>query len=145
MIRRPPRSTRTDTLFPYTTLFRSLEVRQERCDLTELLGEIRCLLQPLADQKDITLGHGDDGPCLAWCDRRLTRQALINGVSNAIKYTQRGGRVKCRAAVENGYAVPMVEDNGLGIDAMRLAKVFGPSLQDTHPFPAQTTREPPAP
>src|SRR3546814_10444246 len=27
MIRRPPRSTRTDTLFPYTTLFRSLGVR----------------------------------------------------------------------------------------------------------------------
>src|SRR3546814_5720377 len=27
MIRRPPRSTRTDTLFPYTTLFRSLLVR----------------------------------------------------------------------------------------------------------------------
>src|SRR3546814_11592708 len=26
MIRRPPRSTRTDTLFPYTTLFRSLGV-----------------------------------------------------------------------------------------------------------------------
>src|SRR3546814_12780566 len=31
MIRRPPRSTRTDTLFPYTTLFRS-EIRHEaRC------------------------------------------------------------------------------------------------------------------
>src|SRR3546814_15570936 len=27
MIRRPPRSTRTDTLFPYTTLFRSIRVR----------------------------------------------------------------------------------------------------------------------
>src|SRR3546814_3815583 len=27
MIRRPPRSTRTDTLFPYTTLFRSLGLR----------------------------------------------------------------------------------------------------------------------
>src|SRR3546814_1620153 len=26
MIRRPPRSTRTDTLFPYTTLFRSLKI-----------------------------------------------------------------------------------------------------------------------
>src|SRR3546814_8817943 len=26
MIRRPPRSTRTDTLFPYTTLFRSLDL-----------------------------------------------------------------------------------------------------------------------
>src|SRR3546814_7621658 len=35
MIRRPPRSTRTDTLFPYTTLFRSsvVEATQERTSL----------------------------------------------------------------------------------------------------------------
>src|SRR3546814_18554863 len=32
MIRRPPRSTRTDTLFPYTTLFRSGRVGQGRRD-----------------------------------------------------------------------------------------------------------------
>src|SRR3546814_19804806 len=38
MIRRPPRSTRTDTLFPYTTLFRS-EAR---------LGEYRKRLAPMA-------------------------------------------------------------------------------------------------
>src|SRR3546814_14497973 len=30
MIRRPPRSTRTDTLFPYTTLFRSAAQQQHR-------------------------------------------------------------------------------------------------------------------
>src|SRR3546814_5694401 len=30
MIRRPPRSTRTDSLFPYTTLFRSEEDREQR-------------------------------------------------------------------------------------------------------------------
>src|SRR3546814_8330477 len=30
IIRRPPRSTRTDTLFPYTTLFRSIEEGQQR-------------------------------------------------------------------------------------------------------------------
>src|SRR3546814_2406057 len=34
MIRRPPRSTRTDTLFPYTTLFRSPLVRPG-CSLTQ--------------------------------------------------------------------------------------------------------------
>src|SRR3546814_5678231 len=33
MIRRPPRSTRTDTLFPYTTLFRSLSRKAESHDL----------------------------------------------------------------------------------------------------------------
>src|SRR3546814_20863201 len=32
MIRRPPRSTRTDTLFPYTTLFRSVGARLRQCD-----------------------------------------------------------------------------------------------------------------
>src|SRR3546814_10007878 len=32
MIRRPPRSTRTDTLFPYTTLFRSRDRRADRLD-----------------------------------------------------------------------------------------------------------------
>src|SRR3546814_1009761 len=38
MIRRPPRSTRTDTLFPYTTLFRShISVQKERTPLTEAL------------------------------------------------------------------------------------------------------------
>src|SRR3546814_17958120 len=31
MIRRPPRSTRTDTLFPYTTLFRSKRVPERDC------------------------------------------------------------------------------------------------------------------
>src|SRR3546814_6724871 len=35
MIRRPPRSTRTDTLFPYTTLFRSGQHHLERLRLTD--------------------------------------------------------------------------------------------------------------
>src|SRR3546814_20100098 len=34
MIRRPPRSTRTDTLFPYTTLFRSAEIGGYAADIT---------------------------------------------------------------------------------------------------------------
>src|SRR3546814_5077629 len=36
MIRRPPRSTRTDTLFPYTTLFRSLDPAKVNCRVNVL-------------------------------------------------------------------------------------------------------------
>src|SRR3546814_12570963 len=36
MIRRPPRSTRTDTLFPYTTLFRSARFWEIKTNLTQL-------------------------------------------------------------------------------------------------------------
>src|SRR3546814_15988684 len=40
MIRRPPRSTRTDTLFPYTTLFRSADAGDERVEVTEIVDEL---------------------------------------------------------------------------------------------------------
>src|SRR3546814_4352170 len=64
MIRRPPRSTRTDTLFPYTTLFRSaVRHRAERgrgspligpvgaveADVVEVDGEFRVLLAQPGD------------------------------------------------------------------------------------------------
>src|SRR3546814_5770565 len=63
MIRRPPRSTRTDTLFPYTTLFRSARV----APFVELVG----------GQRDAFIEHGgdhidewhlrDDHAIFAWC------------------------------------------------------------------------------
>src|SRR3546814_9149626 len=54
MIRRPPRSTRTDTLFPYTTLFRSLSlwswqdsVKAVFLDRVSVLAEYdRCIHSP---------------------------------------------------------------------------------------------------
>src|SRR3546814_5935601 len=53
MIRRPPRSTRTDTLFPYTTLFRSLEFLSDRRDEHFAAGAIfqRIGFQPADDRK----------------------------------------------------------------------------------------------
>src|SRR3546814_13963406 len=56
MIRRPPRSTRTDTLFPYTTLFRSLARRpagiEEAC---AVLGALKVLYGPLAERLEAGL------------------------------------------------------------------------------------------
>src|SRR3546814_18876908 len=51
MIRRPPRSTRTDTLFPYTTLFRS--------GLVAFLV-VEQILEPLAGQEDGGADPPDD-------------------------------------------------------------------------------------
>src|SRR3546814_4754016 len=39
MIRRPPRSTRTDTLFPYTTLFRSHQATEPRHALVDVASD----------------------------------------------------------------------------------------------------------
>src|SRR3546814_12835344 len=44
MIRRPPRSTRTDTLFPYTTLFRSNAIRAMRDADFRIRTDLSCTL-----------------------------------------------------------------------------------------------------
>src|SRR3546814_5626865 len=44
MIRRPPRSTRTDTLFPYTTLFRSPRLRRYMVLVLQCLGGLALVL-----------------------------------------------------------------------------------------------------
>src|SRR3546814_18313153 len=61
MLRRPPRSTRTDTLFPYTTLFRSraLEPAQLR---DQFIGRAtrqlqRPAIQWIADDRVLEVGH----------------------------------------------------------------------------------------
>src|SRR3546814_17016146 len=55
MIRRPPRSTRTDTLFPYTTLFRSyVNIRITREDATA--EQKRALIAGVTELLQRTLG-----------------------------------------------------------------------------------------
>src|SRR3546814_8141256 len=49
MIRRPPRSTRTDTLLPYTTLFRSFDRHELAGDVGEDFGDVERLRQEALD------------------------------------------------------------------------------------------------
>src|SRR3546814_19661585 len=48
MIRRPPRSTRTDTLFPYTTLFRSIEAVGRQLGIGGFAEPDADIVEPLA-------------------------------------------------------------------------------------------------
>jgi two-component system, cell cycle sensor histidine kinase DivJ len=60
-------------------------------------------------------------------DHRAVNQIMINLVSNAIKFTPRGGRVIVSAAVDGGHLVVGVEDTGVGIgedDLPRLGEAF---------------------
>src|SRR3546814_16706704 len=80
MIRRPPRSTRTDTLFPYTTLFRSLRkeygsnVALKGLDLKVGPGEIYCMLGANGAGKTTTVN------CFLGFIQPTGGQALINGI-----------------------------------------------------------------
>src|SRR3546814_13481332 len=78
MIRRPPRSTRTDTLFPYTTLFRSLLLRQPHQE--RMLGAAGDAPgREDVDQRDLALeiGLGEARPALAQRRQRELGRGLV--------------------------------------------------------------------
>src|SRR3546814_1232221 len=63
MIRRPPRSTRTDTLFPYTTLFRSQShaTQNFRCKVRKASeAHIRLFAERIAHAQSAMIGNADD-------------------------------------------------------------------------------------
>src|SRR3546814_4068293 len=69
MIRRPPRSTRTDTLFPYTTIFRSVRERDEDRDRPAR----RLALWPNDRSRFHAVRSERRLPALARTDRKSTR------------------------------------------------------------------------
>src|SRR3546814_3844595 len=63
MIRRPPRSTRTDTLFPYPTLFRSVDGRT-----SQLRGKAHILAAAADGERKLVIGNHHFDPRLIFVD-----------------------------------------------------------------------------
>src|SRR3546814_17122394 len=124
MIRRPPRSTRTDTLFPYTTLFRSNprqpEAGRELTAVHGAAGEAR-LLRVLHDEEPEGLGVGE-GP------------AHDLGVLHRLQAVGEGDGAVLGPQPHLGdlAAFPVPRDGGVSVDldALHLA---GAARNHTHP------------
>src|SRR3546814_5705527 len=80
MIRRPPRSTRTDTLFPYTTLFRSIQLDDLRQQIEQ---DVRLAVATAANTREqvrAALSARD----LAERELELARDRFSNGVADNV-------------------------------------------------------------
>src|SRR3546814_15055599 len=114
MIRRPPRSTRTDTLFPYTTLFRS---RHLDAVPTRKAGHHR--LHAGIDRGDI--GQAVDIAQFGLADRRIALIVAVLGAAVGKEMLGRGDDV--RALEDVGRA-------GLALEATdELADIIGDELR----------------
>jgi len=71
-------------------------------------------------EKDVTLR----------VDSRLFKQVILNLVSNAVKFTKRGGKVVISVVSnDDGSCSVIVEDNGIGIAEKDMARIFDPFVQ----------------
>ncbi len=76
---------------------------------------------------------GDELPDIV-ADKRALNQIVINLLSNAIRFTDRGGKVTVGARSEAGAIAIVVEDNGVGISDEDLARVGEPYFQAGKPY-----------
>ncbi|HBB31904.1 MAG TPA: two-component sensor histidine kinase [Cyanobacteria bacterium UBA8803] len=94
-------------------------------DLTSLLHELADFYTAQAAEKQLSLKR--DLPQLAVkliAEPDLVRQAVVNLLSNACKYTPTGGTVKLRLFTHYHWAVIQVSDSGVGIAQADLSHIF---------------------
>ena len=79
---------------------------------------------PIARRKNISL-TGNCAPSLVWkLDIIMIERALVNLIINAIHYTDDGGQVELLARETDGHLLLEVKDNGCGISAEHLPRIF---------------------
>jgi len=101
-----------------------LEARQ--VDLQRLLKTLESSFSVLAMQRDIAFSveHGEVLPATVYWDEDRINEVLGNLISNAFKFTPRGGRVALSVDRMNGNVVITVADSGAGISAAQLPHIF---------------------
>jgi heavy metal sensor kinase len=97
---------------------------RDAIDLRQLAEDVASHLSVLAEEKRQSLVVSGDGKAEAAADRQVLRQALINLVDNAIKFTPVGGCVEMRTGMTTREASIDVIDSGPGIPAEARPHVF---------------------
>jgi two-component system sensor histidine kinase EvgS len=97
--------------------------------LSELLGEVATLIEPLAQEKSIEYhAEIDGGDVVIHTDLGMLRQIVLNLCSNAVKFTQRGS-VRVVVGVRGERLHCEVCDTGTGIAESDIARLFEPFWQ----------------
>jgi signal transduction histidine kinase len=93
-------------------------------ELTRLVAQSVEAARPVAGDRDIELAMHPNGEARVRIDRTRVAQVLDNLLSNALKFTDTGGRVDVRLSTSDGSAFVEVADTGMGISPEDQAKLF---------------------
>jgi PAS domain S-box-containing protein len=97
----------------------------------KVVDSVAAMILPQARSKGVTLDFRDcDERIVAWADRPKVEQIVLNLVSNAVKFTDAGGKitVSCKDEVEGSVRI-RVHDTGSGIPQDQLDAIFEPFVQ----------------
>lgn len=115
--------------------YSKLETGRLRFDISDVIVRdvieaVVSLVRPQAEAKEITIAVVPSHlQAIALADAERLRQIVVNLMSNAIKFTQRGGNIWISDAADECHVRIHVRDDGIGIPAGKLESVFEPYVQ----------------
>ena len=95
------------------------------CDVNSYVEGFLEQFKPYAEKKNIELTfEGSNDELEAWIDRNKLDSIIHNLVSNALKYTPEGGKIKVRVSHNKSHWFLKIADTGIGISAEDQKKMF---------------------
>jgi PAS domain S-box-containing protein len=114
-----------DDLLSFSRIART-ETRETTVNLQQLVKEVRDEIQPETSGRDIAWRVGELPELHG--DRAMLRLALVNLISNAVKFTRKRPHAQIEIGClekKNGGVTVFVKDNGVGFDMKYVHKLFG--------------------
>jgi len=115
----------------------SVELHLSDVTLTDALSGMEALIAPQLRAKGVAYEYRPcDRGVHVRADREKLDQILLNLMGNAVKFTDRDGRITLRCELFDDTARVIVEDTGRGIPRGKLSSIFDPFVQvDRHLTP----------
>lgn len=101
-----------------------INARPVETNLWEIAEENVQLLKSMADKKKLRLENKIAEDCIAHVDQNMMNLIFKNLISNAIKFSLRGGVIEVFSQTENGTNTIYVRDNGIGMSKENLKMLF---------------------
>ena len=115
---------RKDTLELTKMDLGQFKIKKERYDICEVVHEVVEEMKPQAQKKNQTIEVHCEKEVFVLFDKVRIFQVLENYLSNAIRYTQEGGKIEINVEEKGAEIVVAVKDNGRGLPSEELENVF---------------------
>jgi signal transduction histidine kinase len=102
----------------------TMPLQKTSVQLFDTIQDVINLYEYVADEKNISLNMNIDSDIYITADKTRISQVWANIVDNAIKYGRDSGYVRISAAADKDSVTIFVEDNGMGISASELNRIW---------------------